>query len=85
MRVSQKEEYIIQKDNGKENGNPRSLYKGLLWVYTDYIAMLKFPQIRGTLLEVPVYNKDYSILGSLLGSACLWKLHDQVALQGLGV
>ena len=54
-------------------------------MYIDYIGMMKFPKIRGTRLEVPVYNKDYSILGSTLGSACLWKLHYQVALQGLGV
>ena len=32
-----------------------------------------FPKIRGTLLGGP-YNKDYSILGSILGSPCFEKL-----------
>ena len=35
--------------------------------------MWGFPKIRGTLLGVP-YNKDYSILGSILGSPYLGKL-----------
>ena len=34
----------------------------------DYTALIGvFPKIRGTMLGVP-YNKDYSILGSILGS-----------------
>ena len=40
----------------------------------------RFPKIRGTLLGGP-YNKDYkdySILGSILGSPCFGKLLNSV-------
>ena len=45
-------------DNGKENGN----------YYNGFIG---FRVIRGTILEVPMYNQDYSIFGSILGSLIL--------------
>ena len=33
---------------------------------------VRFPKIRGTLLRGP-YNKDYSILGSILGFPYFWE------------
>ena len=50
------------RDNGKENG---SYYLGFrVW---------GFPKIWGTLIGGP-HNKDYSILGSILGSPNFGKL-----------
>ena len=44
-----------------------------------------FPKIRGTFFGGP-HNKDYTILGSILGFPCLGKLpyrgHEQVASKG---
>ena len=43
-----------------------------------------FPKIRGTILG-GYYNKDYSILGSILGSPYFGKLPNGVSgFQGLG-
>ena len=37
------------------------------------VILWKFPKTRGTFLGSP-YNKDYSSLGSILGSPCFGKL-----------
>ena len=44
-------------------------YRGSIWV----VYSLGFPKVRGTLFESP-YNKDYCILGFLLGSLSSEKL-----------
>ena len=47
----------------------------------DLRATRGFPKIRGTFLGGP-YNKDYSILGSTLGSPYLGKLPQTPACRG---
>ena len=47
-------------------------YRVYIGVILGYIWVV--PKIRGTYLRVPIIRKDYSILGSILGSPYLGKL-----------
>ena len=44
-----------------------------MWAIKSKVFIWEFPKIRGTLLRGP-HNKDYSILGSILGSPYFGKL-----------
>ena len=52
----------LYRENGKENES-----------YCLRFRVLGFPKIRGTFFGGP-HDKDYSILGSILGSPCFGKL-----------
>ena len=54
-------------------GMPLCIYKKGVWDPMLLLITWEFPKIRGTLFGGP-HNKDYSILGSILGSPNFGKL-----------
>ena len=48
-------------------------------------TMWRFPKIKGIILRVPIINKDYSILGSILGPLVLGNYHLEFRVLGLRI